>query len=67
MTVYEPLAHYGGVISAEHGIGLQKRKYLSISRSPTEIALMKTLKKALDPEGLLNPEKIFTIQGEVDP
>jgi len=57
--VYAPLEHCGGVISAEHGIGLQKREYLPISRSAEEIALMKLLKQALDPKGLLNPGKIF--------
>lgn len=59
--VYAPLEHCGGVISAEHGIGLQKRKYLPISRSAEEIALMKSLKQTLDPKGLLNPGKIFEV------
>ena len=57
--VYETLGRYGGVISAEHGIGLDKREYLKYSRSEDEIALMKTLKMALDPKGILNPGKIF--------
>ena len=58
--IYEALGRRRGVISAEHGIGLDKREYLQHSRSPDEIALMKTLKHALDPKGLLNPGKIFT-------
>ena len=57
--VYEPLAAIGGSVSAEHGVGLEKKPYLGISRSETEIALMRTLKKALDPKGILNPGKIF--------
>jgi FAD/FMN-containing dehydrogenase len=57
--VYRPLGPIGGSISAEHGIGLQKRAFLSLSRSATEIALMRTLKQALDPKGILNPGKIF--------
>jgi len=57
--VYKPLQAIGGSISAEHGIGLEKRDWLHISRSPEEIALMKTLKHALDPKGLLNPGKIW--------
>ncbi len=57
--VYEALGRRHGVISAEHGIGLDKRQYLKHSRSPDEIALMKTLKQALDPKGILNPGKIF--------
>ena len=57
--VYEALGRRGGVISAEHGIGLDKRPYLTHSRSPEEIALMRTLKHALDPKNILNPGKIF--------
>ena len=57
--VYEALGRRQGVISAEHGIGLEKREYLKHSRSTEEIALMKTIKQALDPKGILNPGKIF--------
>ncbi len=62
--VYEALGRRQGVISAEHGIGLDKREYLKHSRSEEEIALMKILKQALDPKGILNPGKIFTPQEE---
>ena len=50
---------YRGSISAEHGIGLEKKPYLHISRSETELALMRSLKTALDPKGILNPGKIL--------
>lgn len=50
---------YQGSISAEHGIGLLKKKALHFSRSPEELALMKGLKRVFDPKGLLNPGKIF--------
>ncbi len=50
---------HGGSISAEHGIGLLKRDYLSSTRSDEEIAMMQAVKAALDPAGLLNPGKIF--------
>jgi FAD/FMN-containing dehydrogenase len=60
--VYEALGRRQGVISAEHGIGLDKREYLKHSRSTAEIALMKTLKRALDPKNILNPGKIFARQ-----
>jgi len=62
--VYETLEPRQGVISAEHGIGLEKRDYLRYSRNAEEIALMKTLKYALDPKGILNPGKIFEQQKE---
>lgn len=57
--VYAPLKVLGGSISAEHGIGLEKRAWLHMSRSPEEIALMRTLKAALDPKGILNPGKVL--------
>jgi FAD/FMN-containing dehydrogenase len=50
---------YGGSISAEHGIGLLKKPYLGYSRSPEELAVLRAVKQALDPAGLLNPGKIF--------
>jgi len=57
--VYRPLGALGGSVSAEHGIGLEKKPWLSVCRSESEIALMRTLKAALDPKGILNPGKIF--------
>jgi len=57
--IYEELGRCQGVVSAEHGIGLDKREFLKHSRSEVEISLMKTLKQALDPKGILNPGKIF--------
>ncbi|MDX5379667.1 MAG: FAD-binding oxidoreductase, partial [Halomonas sp.] len=60
--VYEPLAELGGSVSAEHGIGLEKRDYLTLSRTPEELALMRTLKRALDPLNLLNRDKVLTLE-----
>jgi FAD/FMN-containing dehydrogenase len=57
--VYEPLAALGGSVSAEHGIGLEKKPWLHISRSRDEIAIMRSIKETLDPQYLLNPGKIF--------
>jgi len=57
--VYEPLRDIGGSISAEHGVGLEKKPYLDVSRSADEIGVMRTLKQALDPKGILNPGKVF--------
>jgi len=55
----ETLAKHGGSISAEHGIGLVKKAYLSSTRSPEEIALMRGIKRVLDPGGIMNPGKLF--------
>jgi glycolate oxidase len=49
----------GGVISGEHGIGFTKAKYLDLGLSADTIALMKRVKHAFDPHGILNPGKIF--------
>jgi len=57
--VYGGLASFRGSVSAEHGIGLEKKPYLSVSRSETEVALMRTIKQTLDPKNLLNPGKIL--------
>jgi len=58
-VIYSGLKPIGGSVSAEHGIGLHKKAYLHISRSPEEIQLMKTLKLAMDPKGILNPGRII--------
>jgi len=59
--VYEPLQSLGGSVSAEHGIGLFKKPYLSLSRTSQEIILMKTLKRTLDPRNILNRGKIIDL------
>jgi FAD/FMN-containing dehydrogenase len=57
--VYEPLAARCGSVSAEHGIGLEKQPWLPLSRSPAELALMQQIKRALDPNGILNPGRVL--------
>ena len=59
--VYEPLVEIAGSVSAEHGVGLEKKPWLNISRSVEEIDLMRRMKLALDPKGILNPGKIFDL------
>jgi FAD/FMN-containing dehydrogenase len=54
-AVLELVAEHGGSVSAEHGIGVAKARWLSLTRSPEEIAAMRAIKRALDPDGLLNP------------
>ena len=60
--VYGGLRGRDGSVAAEHGIGLEKRDYLAWSRNEEEINLMRTLKRTLDPRGVLNPGKIFTTE-----
>ena len=57
--VYDELVPYGGSVSAEHGVGEFKRPYLDRSRTPAEMAVMRAIKAALDPNGIMNPGKIF--------
>ena len=49
----------GGTISGEHGIGITKKRYLRLALSPAAVRTMRRLKKALDPNNILNPGKIF--------
>ena len=56
---YALVQSMGGSISAEHGIGLLKRDHLHYSRSAAEIAMMRAVKQAIDPQGMFNPGKIF--------
>ena len=53
-AVLQLVARLGGSVSAEHGIGRAKARWLHLSRTATEIAAMRTVKRALDPQGLLN-------------
>jgi len=61
LLVYPLVEKAHGSVSAEHGVGLIKKPFLHCSRQPAEIALMQTIKLALDPEHLLNPGKIFDL------
>lgn len=57
--IYELVYELGGSFSAEHGVGRTKRRYLPKYRSESEVGLMRTLKKALDPNNILNPDKVI--------
>jgi FAD/FMN-containing dehydrogenase len=57
--VYTLVGEMGGTITAEHGIGTLKRQYLSLCRSEQEINLMRALKKAMDPNNILNPDRVI--------
>jgi FAD/FMN-containing dehydrogenase len=58
-VVFEVVAKYGGSISAEHGIGVVKRDLLPKVKDPVAFDLMRTLKRTLDPKGILNPGKVL--------
>lgn len=58
-VVHDSVHRFGGSISAEHGVGQLKRDILSQYKDPVEMALMKRLKQALDPLGLMNPGKVL--------
>ncbi|HKY22578.1 MAG TPA: FAD-linked oxidase C-terminal domain-containing protein [Vicinamibacterales bacterium] len=58
-ALFEGVVALEGSISGEHGIGITKSKYLGLELSADEIALMKRVKAAFDPSGILNPGKIF--------
>ena len=58
-AVFEIVRRHRGSISAEHGIGLLKKDHLGYSRSPEELAVMRAVKRALDPQNLMNPGKVL--------
>jgi glycolate oxidase len=58
-ALYADVISRGGVISGEHGIGLAKKQYLAANIGAAPVAMMRAIKTALDPKGILNPGKIF--------
>lgn len=63
--VHDLVAELGGSISAEHGLGQLKREEIARYKSPVEIDLMRSIKRALDPLGLMNPGKLLPGDGAV--
>jgi FAD/FMN-containing dehydrogenase len=62
-AVLELVGEFGGSISAEHGVGVAKRRWLHLTRSPEEIAVMAAVKDAFDPQGILNPGVMLPDRG----
>ncbi len=60
--LFQTVEKYGGSVSAEHGVGLIKKPFLQHTRSAEEVAIMRQIKHVFDPDGILNPGKIFDIQ-----
>ncbi|MFL6948048.1 MAG: FAD-binding oxidoreductase [Xanthobacteraceae bacterium] len=58
-VVFAVVAKFGGSISAEHGVGIMKRDLLPRVKDPVALDLMRTLKRTLDPKGILNPGKVL--------
>jgi len=58
--LYDQVLAWGGTVSGEHGIGIAKKDYLAKQIGPGGVAVMRRIKHAFDPDGLLNPGKIFT-------
>ena len=59
-AVYEQVNAFNGSISAEHGIGQMKRDKLAKIKDPTALAMMRSIKDALDPAGIMNPGKVIS-------
>ncbi|HOP35426.1 MAG TPA: FAD-linked oxidase C-terminal domain-containing protein, partial [Syntrophales bacterium] len=57
--ILEKVISMGGTISGEHGIGLAKKRFLTLELSPVSIRIQKEIRNLLDPGGILNPGKIF--------
>ncbi|QSP94622.1 FAD-binding oxidoreductase [Marinobacter salinisoli] len=57
--VFEIVERYQGSVSAEHGVGMTKKPYLQYTRSDSEIAYLRGIKQVFDPNGIMNPGKIF--------
>lgn len=57
--VFEAVRRHKGSISAEHGVGLTKKSFLTYTRAPEEVELMRGVKKVFDPDGVMNPGKVF--------
>lgn len=60
-SLYKAVLEMGGKITAEHGIGLSRKPYLSMDFTERQIDLLRGIKRAFDPKGILNPGKIFDI------
>lgn len=58
-VLFDIIQKLEGSVSAEHGVGLVKKPYLTHTRSPQEVALMKSVKASFDPDGIMNPGKLF--------
>ena len=56
--LYTAVLALGGTITGEHGVGLTKKKFMEQQHGPRAVAVMRAIKDALDPDGILNPGKL---------
>ena len=56
--LYRAALELGGTVTAEHGIGSVRRDWLAVQHGPTAVAVMRAIKAALDPDGILNPGRV---------
>lgn len=64
--IFEAAVELGGTLSGEHGIGLLKKQFMELDLGKEQIELMRRIKSAIDPEGIMNPGKIFPDPGGID-
>ena len=60
--IYRRTIEMGGKLSGEHGVGLAKQPYISLELKPEQVAAMQAIKRALDPNNILNPGKMFPVK-----
>jgi glycolate oxidase len=63
--IFEAAVALGGTLSGEHGIGVLKKQFMELDLGPDALALMRRIKDAVDPLGIMNPGKIFPDPGGV--
>jgi len=64
LELYEAVRSPGGKLSGEHGIGIKRKKYMDWLTDPIEMKMMRAVKRALDPNNIMNPGKMFDMEKE---
>ena len=65
-AIFEATVELGGTLSGEHGIGLLKKQFMELDLGADAIAVMRKIKDAIDPLGIMNPGKVFPDPGGID-